>query len=576
MKFAQLCQHLSHIAQLSGRLEMTQALADVYHTCSPREAEIVSYLMLGQLRPVYHGTQFNVARKGMEHIVAHVLDVSVDEVQQQLRDAGDLGTVIAQGSWNVSTYLHLETVYDRLVTFEQISGAGSHNEKAQYLQDLLRDVTPQSAQFIVRMVLGKLRLGFSEMTIIKALSWYVTGDKQHKERIEHAYNICADIGTITRGIVSHGIEGIADIDIRVGTPIRMAAAERLPSLHAVIDRLGSCVAQPKLDGFRLQVHVSQSNGDQRISFFSRNLADMSHMFPDLRYALQHLNVASLIIEGEAIAYDESTGNYLSFQETVKRRRTYDVEEAMQTYPLYFIVFDIVYYDGRSMLDTPHSERRDVLCDLLQSYPDPRVRAVDEQPISDVATLQAYFNQMITDGLEGIIIRRPDAPYQPGKRSYNWIKFKRRQTNALEDTLDCVVLGYYYGHGRRAQFGIGAFLVGVYNAMSDQFETIAKVGTGLTDAGWSELKRTADAYVVSSMPSHVVCHPDLMPDVVVQPKIVVVIAADEITQSPMHTAGKSDSELRLALRFPRCIDYRWDKQPDQATSVHEVRTLYQHQ
>jgi len=576
MTFAQLSQRLSQIESVSGRLEMTQSLAEIFHACSPEEAQIISYLMLGQLRPAYYGTQFNIARKGMEQVVAHVLNQSLEQVQERLRELGDLGSVVAEGAWQVTEEQGIVQVYDTLVTFERITGAGSQHEKAEYLRGVLLSVTPQEAQYIVRIILSKLRLGFSEMTIIEALSWYVAEDKSYKDDIEYAYNRCADIGKISYAIVSHGISGLEQIDIQVGIPVRMAAAERLPSLQAIVDRLGTCVVQPKLDGFRLQVHIATYNGKQHMSFFSRNLADMSHMFPDVHEALEHMRVSSVIIEGEAIAYDESTGSYLPFQETVKRRRKYDIQEAMQAYPLYFMIFDILYYEGESVLHKPHTQRRELLRELCDNYPDTRVQLVQERHIGTEQELQAYFQHAITQGLEGVIVRRPDAAYQPGKRNYNWIKFKRRQANALEDTIDCVILGYYYGHGRRAHFGIGAFLVGVYNEANEQFETIAKVGTGLTDAGWQELKRVCDENVIQKIPNNVRCHQDLIPDVIVDPQIVVDIAADEITQSPLHTAGQTDDIAGLALRFPRHIDYRWDKQPTQATTVEEVRTLYQHQ
>jgi len=576
MTFAQLSHHFDRIQALSGRIAITQELAAIFARCTPEEAHIVSYLVLGQLRPAYYGTYFYIAHKGMCGIVARVLEISSDELQYRLQQYGDLGTIISHGSWHIQEYLDITTVYDQLERFENISGAGSQEEKADYLVQIIQSVTPQSARYIVRIMLGKLRLGFSEMTIVDALSWYVAGTKKHKEAIEYAFHRCADIGRIARAIVQYGIEGVAHIDVELGIPVRMAAAERLSSFQAVINRLGVCAVQPKLDGFRLQVHIWRENAEPTMRFFSRNLADMSHMFPDIRQALEQLDVQSVIIEGEAVAYDVSTGYYLPFQETMKRRRKYDVQQAINQYPLSFMVFDILYHNGASILHWSHTQRRALLKQLLDSQADQRVRLVEEERVHNEQELSTYFHHMITAGLEGVVVRSLDAPYQPGKRSYNWIKLKRKQANQLEDTLDCVVLGYYYGHGRRAAFGIGAFLVGVYNADTNTFETIAKVGTGLHDTGWQELKRTCDRYRVDHMPSYVHCHRDLMPDVIIEPHVVVVIGADEITQSPLHTAGRGDTDTGLALRFPRFIEYRIDKSAQEATTVAEVRYLYKQQ
>ena len=172
------------------------------------------------------------------------------------------------------------------------------------------------------------------------------------------------------------------------------------------------------------------------------------------------------------------------------------------------------------------------------------------------------------------MRRPHAPYQPGKRNFNWIKLKRQQSGELADTIDAVVLGYYAGKGKRAAFGIGAFLVGVYNSKTDMYETLAKVGTGLTDKEWVDLKKRCDVLAVPTKPASIICNKDLAPDVWVEPGIVAVILADEITKSPMHTAGKTETISGLALRFPRFMGYALDKKPEQATSVEETRRLFE--
>src|SRR5690606_31045853 len=180
------------------------------------------------------------------------------------------------------------------------------------------------------------------------------------------------------------------------------------------------------------------------------------------------------------------------------------------------------------------------------------------------------------GLEGLVVKRPNARYEPGKRNFNWIKLKRQEEGHLEDTLDCVILGYYPGSGKRAEFGIGAFLVGVYNKSHDSFQTVAKIGTGLKDDEWKDLKKRCDAIVVDHKPVNVECSKELAPDVWVFPEIICMIRADEITKSPLHTAGKSKKTLGYALRFPRFMGYRPDKEVYDATTAHEIERLYEDQ
>jgi DNA ligase-1 len=382
---------------------------------------------------------------------------------------------------------------------------------------------------------------------------------------------------IAQTLKKAGITALDEMQIQIGIPIRPAAAERMPSPQAVFEKLGACVAQPKLDGFRLQIHIDKSKGKPRIDFFSRNLIDMSAMFPDLVNILLQLDIEMIICEGEAISYDPHTGTFLPFQETVKRKRKHGIEQAVAEFPLQCFLFDLLYLNGKSYLDMTHEERRKALILLIDPLPDDNiVKVVPEAAIHSAQELEQYFLQIIGEGLEGLVVKKPTAIYQPGKRNFNWIKLKRHEEGELEDTIDAVVLGYYAGTGKRTQFGIGAFLVGIFNPALDQFQTIAKIGTGLKDEEWKELRAKCDKLRVTGQPHNVECAKELFPDVWVAPEIMVTILADEITLSPLHSACKTPTSLGYALRFPRFISYRTDKNPTQATSATEIKRLYENQ
>lgn len=576
MLFADVATVFVQVERESSRVKMTQLLAELFGRAAPREAEILAYLSLGVMRAPYQGNFFNFAEKGMHDVVARVLGVSTETVAGRVRETGDLGVVVAEGSWQPHKQMSLLEVYEALKVFEQSSGCGSCEEKTALLADLLKNVDPIAACYLVRIVLQKLRLGFSDMTVIDAISWMLAGDKSLRDRIEYAFNVCADIGLIARHAREGGMEAIDTISVTVGVPIRPAAAERMPSAKAIIEKLGPCVAQPKFDGFRLQVHIDARAGAPKIHFFSRNLLDMSHMFPDLTAAVQGLPVKTLVIEGEALAFDEQTGSYLPFQETVKRRRKHDVKQVASELPLKLVLFDILYFDGKALFDTPEHERQKMLEDLISAHGSSLLSVAEQVKIENVQQLEEYFNTSVSAGLEGIMVKRPDAPYQPGKRNFNWIKLKRTTRGKLEDTIDAVVLGYYYGSGKRAKFGIGAILIGVFNEKEDRFETVAKIGTGLSDEAWIEMKQRCDAGAVLSAPHNVDVPRALKPDVWVSPEMVVVVLADEITRSPLHTAGLSGDNLGFALRFPRFVEYRFDKTAHEATSVDEIRRLFENQ
>jgi DNA ligase-1 len=350
----------------------------------------------------------------------------------------------------------------------------------------------------------------------------------------------------------------------------------MPTPKAIIDKLGPCVAQPKLDGFRLQIHVDLRHKKPRIEFFSRNLIDMSAMFPDLIKACAELPVQTLICEGEAISYDPHTGSFLPFQETVKRKRKHGIEQAITDYPLRVFLFDLLYLDGESYLGKTHEQRRKKLEKLVKPVKDETISVIEEVQIKTTQELEKYFLKNVEQGLEGLVVKRTDAIYQPGKRNFNWIKLKRHEEGHLEDTIDCVILGYYTGAGKRASFGVGAFLVGVYNKKNDSFQTVAKIGTGVKDEGWKELKKMCDVIKVDPKPKNVDCASELYPDVWVNPEIVCMIRADEITLSPLHTAHKTEKNLGYALRFPRFMGYRPDKKAVEATTIEEIKRLYDDQ
>lgn len=577
MEFHKLATYFDALEQTSGRLDMTHLLAKLFAESSPAEANHIAQFSLGQLNPPYVGTQFNMAEKTIVSVISRLTGADISEVQKEAKKVGDLGILIGQGGWRKKGEgLSVIDVYHALLRIEKISGTGSQEEKEQALIDLLQQLDPLSAKFVVRIIVGKLRLGFSDMTIVDALSWMEAGDKSLRAVIEDAYNVCADIGFIAQVLKRDGIAAIEHMHVQIGIPIRPAAAERLPTARAIIEKIGHCIAQPKLDGFRLQIHLDKTKKKPEVHFFSRNLIDMSYMFPDLAAAVEKLPVKTLICEGEAIVYDQYTGTFLPFQETVKRKRKHGIEQAISEYPLQVYLFDVLYLDGEDLMGESHAQRRKALKELCSHFDSNVVRMIDEVDIRTPEQLEEYFLQNISAGLEGLVVKKIDSIYQPGKRNFNWIKLKRQEEGHLEDTLDCVVLGYYAGEGKRAQFGIGAFLVGVYNPREDRFETVAKIGTGLKDADWIALKKKCDAIAVSAKPKNVVCDKSLAPDVWCTPEIVCMVRADEITLSPVHVAGKAHDKPGYALRFPRFMGYREDKSANEATTPAEVKRLYEDQ
>ncbi len=576
MKFIAVAKAFDQIEQESSRLKITEMLSDLLKQATPAQAATIAYMSLGDLHPSYRGTKFNFAEKSMIKVLAKLLDVSEHTIKAKEIKLGDLGLVALEAEGKSELKLTLHEVERFLDEFAEISGEGSTQEKEKKLLELFNKLDLLSIKYVIRIILGKLRLGFSDMTLLDAFSWMQEGDKSIRKDLEEAYNVCVDIGLIVKILKEDGIKGIKNIGIVPGIPVRPAAAERLPDAVSIVKKLGKCVAQPKLDGFRLQVHVNKTHSKNEVHFFSRNLQDMSEMFPDLKDAVLKLDVKTLVLEGEAISYDVETGTFLPFQETVKRKRKYEIEKFAQDFPLKLYVFDILYLNGKSLLDCGHEKRRKFVLDLLNDKAVEKqgvIYAIEEVEIESAKSLDEYFEQNVSAGLEGGVVKKPDSIYQAGKRNFNWVKFKRQESGELDDTIDCVILGYYAGRGKRASFGIGALLVGVYNKSEDMLQTIAKIGTGLSDEEWRAQKKSCDKIKVMDKPHNVQCSKELYPDVWVDPQIVCMIRADEITLSPLHTPGKTNQKLGYALRFPRLMGYRPDKSALEATEIKEIESLY---
>jgi DNA ligase-1 len=331
----------------------------------------------------------------------------------------------------------------------------------------------------------------------------------------------------------------------------------------------------KFDGFRVQIHLDRSRPEgQQVRLFSRNLEDLSDMFPEITEAvLRAVRAESAILDSEALAYNPLSDEFLPFQVTTRRRRKHKVEQFQEELPLRGMVFDIMYRDGTPLLDRPLTERIDT---LLATVGTGAVLAAERgEVLTRVEDLQQRFDEALTRGLEGLVVKRVTSPYQAGARNFNWVKLKKHSGGALEDTIDCVLLGYLAGRGKRAEFGVGALLVGVYDREADEFVSVSKLGTGLSDAQWREVRERSEPWRSEEKPARV--RSLITPTVWVLPELVLEVLADEITRSPIHTAGKQGDQPGYALRFPRVVRFREaDKRPEDATTVHELIEMYQQQ
>lgn len=617
MQFHVFAQTLQKLESQPSRLEMMYELAALYKAFDLDEIVVASYLLQGSLAPQYLSLEFQLSTKMVVRALAQTQVVSgasrletkenaqtalfaevVSPQQQiqeqllarfkQLGDIGALATEVIAAAAQPNQSPSIREVHEQLTAIALEEGAGSQERKVQQLADLLLSVDAVSAKFIARVVVGKLRLGFSVMTVLDALSWAVAGSKEQRKLLEDAYQKRADVGELAREYLSiytavqadFGRVDLAEIAVRldkqyvvaVGIPVVPALCQRLNSAVEIIEKMTEVIAEPKYDGLRIQLHYSRAgfagSPQQKCRAFTRSLEEVTHMFPELMELEQHLSCESCILDAEAIGYDSETGKLAAFQATITRKRKHQVTEAAAKVPIRFYVFDCLFLNGDALIDKKLQDRKEVLSNLFKNTESlmhsPTITTTDPNVLHD------FHEEKLNEGLEGAVIKKTDSVYQSGRRGWSWVKIKEAEgtQGKLKDTLDLVVMGYYFGKGKRSSFGVGAFLVGVLQPTPEAAEqefiiaSLAKIGTGLTDEQFYELKSRCDSLAVESQPQEYSVDKNLAPDVFVRPSLVVEIAADELTISQNHTSG-------FSLRFPRLVRFRDDKQWRDATAVAEL-------
>jgi DNA ligase 1 len=569
MDFAKLAKVYEELEDTSSGNKMREILAEFFLTVPKKDLAMVSYLTLGQIASDYEGIVLGLAEKSVLKSIITASGKESGQIKKMFQESGDLGLVAEKfcGS-KVMTLIPLgklsvQEVFDKLRKIATSSGAGSQDLKTGLLASMLQKASASEAKYITRIAQGTLRMGVGDMTVLDALAIAFTGDKKNKGVIEKAYNICPDLALISETVVEQGIAGLEKIDIHVGRPIKMMLAQRIKELEDLSKKIPGVVSvEGKYDGERVQAH---KNTDGKITLFSRRLDNITEQFPDLVKALEEdINAKTFVIEGEILAIDEK-GNPLPFQTLMQRKRKYDIEEYSKKVPIQLKMFELLYFDGESYLHKSYEERTAKLAEINKS--NKTLATADKILTENVEEINKFFHKMLNTGYEGIIIKSLTSEYQAGTRGWNWVKWKKEYVKEMVDTFDLVVVGAFYGKGKRAG-NYGALLCACYNHESDTFETVCKLGTGLTDETLAELPVKLEKFKIDKKPARLNINKEMFPDIWFEPELVIEISGAELTKSPVHTCATG-----LALRFPRFLRYRENKKAEQATTSQEMEEVY---
>ena len=578
MEFSIIAEIFERMEDTTKRIELTNLLVELLKKTPKKIIPNAVYLLQGIIRPNFEGVELGVAEKLAIRAISKSSGLSIKKIEEDYKKCGDLG-LTASNILKLKTQttftaekITLERIYETLFRIAKLGGKGSQDLKMKYISSLLNDATPLEAKFVLKILLGTLRLGIAENTIMDALAIAFTGKKENREQIENAYNVSSDLGKVSLLIATDGIDEIKKFKISLFSPIRPMLADRVKSEKEAIKKMPErFAAEYKLDGERVQIH-KQAN---EVVLFSRRLENITQYYPDIvENVKKSLSVNEGVFEAEIVPINENTGEFLPFQELMHRRRKYKLEKAISQYPITVNFFDVLYFDKKDCLNLEYSERRKILEKLVNE--DEFLKLVPMLLVKNENEIEDFLENSINSGCEGLMLKALDAPYRAGARGSNWLKLKREYRNELGDSLDLIVIGGYFGRGRRT--GIyGTLLLGTYNPDMDNFPSVCKVGTGFTDESLDQLYQILSNKITLKKNSRVVS--EMEADVWFEPELVLEIVASEITLSPIHKTGLNliRKGSGFALRFPKFTGkIRFEKAVEDASTDEEVLTLYKGQ
>ena len=562
----------------SKRTELTEILVELLQKTPKKIIPIIVYLLQGIIRPNFEGVELGIAEKLAIRAISKSSGLPIKKIEDGYRDDGDLG-ITASNILKLKTQttftaekITIERVYETLFKIAKLEGKGSQDLKIKYISSLLNDATPLEAKFVLKILLSTLRLGIAENTVMDALAIAFTGKKENKEQIENAYNVSSDLGKVSLIVATNGIDEIKKFKISLFNPIRPMLADRAKSEQEVIKKMPELfAAEYKLDGERVQIHI-QAN---KIILFSRRLENITQYYPDIvENVRKSLDIHEGVFEAEIVPINENTGEFLPFQELMHRRRKYNLDKAVSQYPITVNFFDVLYFDKKDCLNLEYSERRKILERVVNE--DNFSKLIPMKFIKSENEIVDFLENSINAGCEGLMLKTPNALYRAGTRGSNWLKLKREYRNELGDSLDLIVIGAYFGRGRRTGL-YGTLLLGTFNPETNNFPSICKVGTGFTDESLDQLYQILSNKVTLKKNSKIVS--EMEADVWFEPELVLEIVASEITLSPIHKTGMDliRKNSGFALRFPKFTGkIRYEKTVEDASTDEEVLALYKRQ
>ncbi len=562
MRYKKLAELYEKASGTTKRLEKIKILADFLKDLKESDKEVL-YLLLGDIYPEFDERKIGISNQLTIKAISKATGTEKEKVVHEWKTIGDLGKVaekLTQHKKQSTLHSHIlttEKVLENLRKLPELEGKGTVNKKISLITELLTSATPIEALYLVRTLIGDLRIGIKESTVREAMaSAFFKGNKKAAKEIQDAIDKANDLAEVFISVKKRRLKDLEKISMEIGKPVKVMLAQKAKTIKEGFEKVGKpCAIEYKYDGFRLLIHKK----DDKVILFTRRLENVTKQFPEvIDYIKKYVKGKSFILDSEAVGFDRKTKEYKPFQSVSQRiKRKYDIDKLVEKLPVEINVFDILYYNGKSLLNEPFRKRTELIKKIIKNHPYKIIHA--KQIITgDEKRAKAFYKKALIDNQEGVMMKKLDAFYQPGSRVGHMLKIKPEERD-----FDLVIVGAEYGKGKRAGW-LSSFVLACKGKKKGEYLEIGKVGTGIKEKkelgiSFDELTKKLTPLIIKEKGKNVK----------IKPKIVVAVTYQEIQKSPNYSSG-------FALRFPRFTALRPDKGPGDITTIKEVEKDFKKQ
>ena len=556
MRYLKLTEVYEEVSSTTKRLEKIKILSKFFRYLHDDDMEVL-YLLMGDIYPEYDDRKIGISNQLAIKALSKATGTNEKQIVKEWKKLGDIGLVaevLVAGKKQTTLHSHIlttEKVLTNLRKLPELVGKGTVNKKLGLITELLTSAKTKEALYLIRTLIGDLRIGIQESTIRAGMAAaFFDGKKEAAKKIETAIDKTNDLVAVFEIAKKGKLKGFDKLSVQVGKPIKAMLAQKAVTIEDGFKSLGKpCAVEYKYDGFRLLIHKKQGV----VTLFTRTLENVTKQFPDVvEYINKHIKGHSFIIDSEAVGFHKKTKEYTSFQNISQRiRRKHHIERLVKELPVEVNAFDIIYYNGKSLIEDSFEKRSKILRKIIQNKPFKIITA--KQIITgDAKKAKEFYKKALKDNQEGVMMKNLKAEYKPGRRVGHMLKIKPEERD-----LDLVITGAEYGTGKRSGW-LSSFILSCKKG--DKYLEIGKMGTGIKEKSADEVGGVSFEELTKMLKPLIT--EEHGKSVKIKPKIVVAVTYQEIQKSPNYNSG-------YALRFPRFTDLRPDKKPKDATTLEEV-------